>query len=396
MVTDGGITAEALQHVLLTDCTPQLVITISGTVYWDDDTIIYPRDPACGLSPSQAHVRIYGQAGAHIIQTAVNGTGASKPIFHVTADNVAIESLVMTGNDIGNIDLVGGSALSFHGASASGGAPPAVLHGGVIREVTFNGWGTAAVDSRWSVGMLIEDNVINCASGAQSYPGSNQSMGISVRNDGLMGGNVIQRNTIRNCLVEAIILEGASGDTVRLNDIDCVATFANGGKCSAGIALAGRITIDSDGWNPCGPAPSSNNLIQSNDIHGPRIQAPIILYGNGPAQYNTVRQNGIYLSRGHGIQIADGVQSGRAENDMCEISTPAIDRSLHAHNVIHNNVLALQLAGRQHGSSLSKYLLGRRGWYSHQRLEQRALFQHRLQRAWPRLPHTWGVQHFRR
>lgn len=197
------------------------------------------------------------------------------------------------------------------------------------------------------MGSTVEDNVVNCPVGV-SPAAANYSMGVVIRNDGLHGGNRVRRNRIIDCRYEAIVLEGASGDTIQGNTILCRTSDAPGRLCGYGIALVGRLTVNVAGWNRCGAAPSSDNVVADNVITAERITAPIMVYGNGPARRNVIRGNLVDGVSQFGIVLDGQVQRGRLENELCAV-TATHQRWLQGENVVLANTI--HTAGQGSGAA---------------------------------------------
>ena len=262
-----------------------------------------------------------GSSQTHIYQNSSNataflvGTGAL-----VTFDSLDFVATDTATDPPGNY----GMAIKFQQAE-----------GGGVANSTFSGWGTAAVFVQDAPNVTVQDNVINCAnsSNLRGYGSAGIWFGSgSVHGFSLHG--YIRGNHVSNCSYESIHLEGVSDSQITLNTITCPG-FA---QCSQAIVMTGRRFAQGAGSYSCSDSPASHNIVESNYIHG-RFDYGILMQGNGPARYDSVRINTVDSATIHGIAVSPVRLGGPFLGYLCPFYPQQYDPTLHTGNVIKDNYI---------------------------------------------------------
>jgi hypothetical protein len=296
-------------------------------------------DPSGNGCNQTLNVEIVGAGSSlsHIDQSLNSSSNDSATAFLVRAGAyVTFDSL----------DLVGSALNTEENGNYNIGIKFEHAEGGTVKNSTFSGWATAAVTVQDTPNDTIRDNTINCAnssnqrgSGSAGIWFGNAAVALTGATHGPSLYGYIRDNHISNCAYESIHLEGVSNSQITLNTIACPL-----GGCNVAIVMTGRQFGNDAGSYACRPSPASNNIVESNQIHGGSslgsraFQYGILMMGNGPAAHDSIRINTVDSVSVHGIAVAADRQVWYA-GTCAPLDSFGYAPQLHVSNVIKDNYI---------------------------------------------------------
>jgi hypothetical protein len=334
--TDGTPVNVAVQQWasdISNDCSSSVSAVIMPGKYLLNQEIKIADAPSCGTSRTIT-IAAYTSFADTLFQTGVWAHDSSGHydeavnVFHVSTPNVTISDNVIASNGLpGNDSVVyAGAGVRFEGSGAS--------YGSVLNNHIY-GMQSSGVDTYGASYITVSNNTISCTPlGGGSRAG--HSMGVNVRGDGTTYASAhatVYSNTVSDCSDEAILVESTSAVRITYNDVECYVT-----DCGYGISLLSRL----DG--SCNPThPTSGIYVGYNTLNSANIRNPILTWGSGPTQSDTVEENNVNGAKTTSVNQNSTSADGRGINLTPAVephsgcTLPTNNHLLRRLAVVHNN-----------------------------------------------------------
>lgn len=335
--TDGTPTDVAVQrwaNDVSYDCGSTVSAVIMPGRYVLAQEIVISDPTGCG-SKRQITIAANTSFADTLYQTGVVYPADHYPnavsVFHIFTPNVTIrdhdiESNALPGNDV---TVYGGAGVRFEGRAAS--------YGSVLNN-HFHGLQSSGVDTYGAPYITVSGNSVACTPLGGGIRAA-RSMGINVRGDGTpynVSRTTVDNNVVSDCSDEAILVESTSGVRITNNDVECYVAAPD--DCGYGISLYSRVMDD------CSPTQPTNGVyVGYNTVNGYNIRNPVLAWGSGPTQNDTLEENNInggkttYSNQNSTIANGRGINLSPAVEPHGTCALPQSNPSLRSYAFVHNN-----------------------------------------------------------